>query len=75
MRKYVLTIFYEILQRVSRDNCARYFRNHYPDEYRRMMQATSFLDKFEVEGAKNKRISIFERIYCMEHDMFDRPKC
>ena len=71
----ILETFKKILQTVSRDNSAKYMRNHFPSEYEKLMKATQFLDKFDKPDDKNKKISIFERIYCIEHGLTDRPKC
>ena len=71
----ILTKFNELLKIVSKDNLSRYIKNHFPDYFEYILENTSFLDKFEVKDDKNKRISIFERIFCIEHNLWDRPKC
>lgn len=75
MNDNVINCFYKILKNVSRDNCARFMKNHYPTEYNDLITSTKFLDKFDVQNDKNKKISIFERIYCLEHGLTDRPRC
>ena len=74
-KNQILNIFDEICKTVSPDNAARYMRGHFPAEYSALLEATSFLDKFDVPENKNKKISIFERIYCLRNGFIDRPKC
>lgn len=73
-KEQILKCFYEITSHVSRDNTARYMRNHSPKEYNELLRLTDFLRKFDSED-KNHKISIFERIYCIEHNLSDRPLC
>lgn len=68
-------VFYDILKTVSRDNAERFMRNHFPDQYRHIVERTEFLDRFDVKKTKNSRISMFERVYCLEHGLDDRPRC
>ena len=63
------------IEQISRDNSKRYLKNHFPELYSEMMNRTKFLDKYHIEENKNKWISIFERIYCLEHDLQERPMC
>ena len=59
---------------VSSCNLQRYIKNHYPKIYNQIEEKTKKLEKFK--SAKNKfRISIFEKIYCLEHNLDDRPLC
>ena len=59
---------------VSSCNLQRYIKNHYPKIYKQIEEKTTKLEKFK--SAKNKfRISIFEKIYCLEHNLDDRPLC
>lgn len=60
--------------KVSRDNTARYLKNHFPEAYDGIMSLTWFLDKFD-SADKNKKISLFERVYCLENGLRDRPRC
>ena len=71
----ILNVFDEICKIVSPDNTARYMRGHFSAEYAALLEATSFLDKFDKPDDKNKKISVFERIYCLRAGLTDRPKC
>jgi hypothetical protein len=76
MNKYdVFKIVNELTNKISRDNLNRYIKNHFPEIYTFIYEKTKKLDKFIVEDNKNKQISIFERLYCLEHNLDDRPKC
>lgn len=73
-KQNILDCFDKITKTISRDNTSRYMKNHFEKEYNELLKLTSFLDKFDSED-KNKKVSIFERIYCLEHNLSDRPKC
>lgn len=67
--------FHRVLETVSRDNCARYMKNHFPEQYKEILEKTVLLDQYDVPDDKNRRISIFERVYCIEHGLSNRPLC
>lgn len=55
-----------------------YIKNHYPKLYLQIENKTQNLNKFKTLNAKTQKIqdiSIYERIFCIEHDLKDRPKC
>ena len=60
---------------ISRSNKCRYVRNHYHRIYKAILKQTSFLDKFAKDSSNPVEISIFERLYCIEHNLSDRPIC
>ena len=74
-KEEILSKVNEIAKVISRDNLNRYIKNHYPELHSEIHERTKELDKFDVPGDKNRRISLYERIYCIEHDLSDRPKC
>jgi hypothetical protein len=75
MKTKILEIFNDITQKISKDNTNRYFKNHFPNEYNQLLDLTKELEKFNSETNKNKKISIFERIYFIKNNLSDRPKC
>jgi hypothetical protein len=63
---------------VSRSNLNRYIKNHHKDLYDEIECRTIKLNaykQFKYGTNKLQDISIFERIYCLEHDLDDRPLC
>lgn len=50
-----------------------YLKNHYPDIYQEIISCTKFLDNTDP-GDKNG-ISFQSRIYCIQNNLYDRPKC
>ena len=58
--------------KISKSHLNFFMKRHYPRIHKQIHQQTLFLDKFENE---KKKISIFERLYCIEHNLSDRPKC
>lgn len=59
-----------------KDVLAQYIRRHYPEVFAELHDKTSFLDKFRfVKNGKLRDVSIQERMYCLEHNLTDRPKC
>lgn len=62
---------------ISNANLNKFIKNHYPDLYGELATRTSALDKFrsKIKCGKLLDISIFERLYCIEHGLVDRPKC
>lgn len=74
-RNEILKIFYDILKNVSRDNASKFMRNHFAEHYNELMRLTNSLDKFDIKHDKTTKISIFERVYCIENGLTDRPKC
>jgi len=46
-------------------------RNSYHRIYEFVMKQTSFLDKF----IETRKVSFFERIYCLQNDLKDVPLC
>ena len=57
---------------VARSSMATYLRHSLPRLYSQIMKQTQFLDKFANE---KRNVSIYERLYCIEHNLDDRPKC
>lgn len=74
-KEEILSKVNEIAKVISRDNLNRYIKNHYPELHSEIHERTKELDKFDVPEKRNKRISLYERLYCIEHDLTDRPKC
>jgi hypothetical protein len=74
-KEEIFKIINELKTKISKDNLNRYLKNHHPDVYNEIQSRTINLNKFIVDGNKNKQISLFERLYCIEHDLSDRPKC
>ena len=63
---------------VSRSNLNRYIKNHHKDLYDEIECRTIKLNaykQFKRGTTKLQDISIFERIYCLEHGLDDRPLC
>lgn len=63
---------------VAKSNIGKYMRNHHFDLYAQIEQRTMKLNQYANLNAKNKKyryISIFERLYCLEHNLDDRPLC
>lgn len=70
---------FEILKNsnVSRSNFNRFLKNHYSDLHIEISKRTRNLDKFKnkIKNGKFLDISIFERLFCLRHNLDDRPKC
>ena len=73
--KKVFEVINELQTKISRDNLNRYIKNHYPEIFSYICDKTKALDKFSIPNNKNKQISIFERLYCLQNNLIDRPKC
>ena len=50
-------------------------KNKYPRIYQWILEQTTFLDKYDKVKNGKHSLSIFERIYCIEHNLSDRPIC
>jgi hypothetical protein len=74
-KEEIFKIINELKTKISKDNLNRYLKNHYPDIYNEIQKQTEFLNKFIIKGNKNKQISLYERLYCIEHNLTDRPLC
>ena len=66
--------------KVSKSNINRYIKNHYSALYNEIEKRTIELNKFKEmrttkNGKKLRDISIFERLYCLQHNLSDRPLC
>jgi len=62
------------------DNLNAYLKRHYTELYLEIERRTINLNKYKKTvqrktGAKVHDVSIFERIYCLEHELSDRPFC
>lgn len=70
---------FEILKisNVSKSNFNRFLKNHYNSLHTEISKRTNKLDKFKnkIKNGKLLDISIFERLFCLEYDLDDRPKC
>lgn len=63
---------------VSRSNINRFIKNHYTDLYIEIERRTIKLNAYKkpkTTGGKIRDISIFERLYCLQHNYDDRPLC
>lgn len=49
-----------------------YLKNHFPNVLKEIEDSTHFLDETNKKGAD---ISFQERVYCIEHDLTERPIC
>ena len=59
---------------IAKCNLNRYIKNHYPLIYKQILKQTSFLSKFsKVDDLSD--ISIFERFYCINNNLHNRPLC
>ena len=56
----------------AKSSMATYLRHSLPRLYAQILKQTQFLNKFIDE---NHKISIYERLHCIEHSLSDRPKC
>jgi len=55
-----------------------YIKNHYPELFQELELKTQNLNKFKIINSKTQKlqdISIYERIFYIEHNLQDRPKC
>ena len=50
-------------------------KNKYPRIYQWILEQTTFLDKYDKVKNGKHSLSIFERIYCIEHNLKERPLC
>lgn len=55
----------------NRNGIVTRLRNNYHRIYEFVMKQTSFLDKFN----ETRKVSFFERIYCLQNDLKDVPLC
>lgn len=62
---------------ISASNINRYIKNHYSALYDEIEKRTIKLNSYKRTrlNGKLQDISIFERIYCLRHDLDDRPMC
>ena len=72
--------FYKIWKEsnVSKSNIGKYIRNHFYSFYAQIEERTVKLNQYVNESSIDKKkryISIFERLYCLEHGLDDRPMC
>ena len=77
-KEEIIEQFYQLKNNVSRANLNRYIKNHNRELYDEIERLTQSLNKFRKKKSGTDKIldiSIFERIYCIEHDLVDRPKC
>lgn len=49
-----------------------YLKNHFPNVLKEIEESTRFLDETNKKGVD---ISFQERVYCIEHDLSERPIC
>lgn len=62
--------------RVSRSNIGFYIRNHNKELYAEIEKRTAKLSQYKrISNGIIRDVSIFERIYCLEHGLDDRPMC
>ena len=76
----LVKLFYEFKEKskVSISNLNRYLKNHFQDLYDEIERRTIKLNQYKkIPNGKTKiqDISIFERIYCLMHNLDDRPLC
>lgn len=76
----LVKLFYEFKEKskVSISNLNRYLKNHFQDLYNEIERRTIKLNQYKkIPNGKTKMqdISIFERIYCLIHNLDDRPLC
>jgi hypothetical protein len=78
-KEEILSKFNELKKlNISKSNLNAWIKKHCPELYKEIEKRTTKLNKFKVckhNTTKLLDISIFERIYCIEHDLDDRPKC
>lgn len=72
--------FYKIWEQfhISRSNINRYIKNHFSQLYDEIEHRTSILNQYKAQRSKDGKIrdiSIFERIYFLNHNLVDRPFC
>ena len=48
-----------------------YLRRHYPELFNELVSRTHFLDDFY----KDKTVPMPARLYCIEHNLKEQPKC
>lgn len=81
--KQLIQEFYRIWNEsgVSKSNINMFVRNHFVELYAEIEQRTIKLNQYRKfkTNAKGKQyqidISMFERLYCLENDLNDRPMC
>ena len=64
--------------KVSKSNFNRFLKNHYYELYAEIEKRTIKLNQYKADRKKNGKImdiSLSERIYCLLHDLDDRPLC
>lgn len=74
----LVTAFYQFWKEtgVSRSNIGFYVRNHHKELYAEIKQRTIKLNQYKRKHKNVIRdVSFFERIYCLEHNLDDRPMC
>ena len=76
----ILSKFKEIQNQsgVSSSNLNVWIKRHHPSLYAEIAEKTKELDKFRTFKHGTQKlldVSIFERIYCIEHSLTDRPIC
>ena len=78
-KEEILSKFNELKKlNISKSNLNGWIKKHCPELYKEIEKRTAKLNKFKVckhNTTKLLDISIFERIYCIEHGLDDRPKC
>lgn len=65
---------------VSKSNINMYVRNHYHDLYAEIEKRTIKLNQYKKTKTYNGKtlpldVSMFERLYCLKHNLNDRPMC
>ena len=63
---------------MSKSNFNRFLKNHYYELYAEIEKRTIKLNQYKADRKKNGKImdiSLSERIYCLLHDLDDRPLC
>lgn len=74
-KEIILKALSELLLKKHRSVFGLYLKNNYVRIYNWIMQQTQYLDKFnKIINGKNT-LSIFERLYCITHNLTDRPLC
>lgn len=79
-KEEILSKFNEIVNKdkIKSANLNRWIKTHYLAFYKEIEQLTYQLNKFKTFKPGTQKlldVSIYERIYCIKHNLSDRPKC
>ena len=74
-KEQVILQYKQSLKETNKSNVTTYFKKKYKEAYDFIMNFTKALNKHDSQNNKNKHVTLKERIYCVEHNLHDRPLC